>query len=118
MLQVRTASIISGIDAALKRSSNSTAEDLFKKCFIEAVKQSAPRLADLTETRNPERVRVDPDTLDDVITSLKDNDISMLTSLGENERLIKITGLFQKCVILPGHQLTAEDLGRKNSTCS
>ena len=104
---------VSIVDAALKRSSNSTAEDLFKKCFIEAVKQSASRLADLTETRNPERVRVDPDTLDDVITSLKDNDISMLTSLEENERLIKITGLFQKCVILPGHQLTAEDLGRK-----
>ena len=108
-----TASIISGISAALKHSMNVTAEDLFKKCFVDAVKQSAPKLAHLTETRNPERVRVDPDTLDDVITSLEDSDISILTSLEENEKLIKITALFQECIILPGHQLTTEDLERR-----
>ena len=108
-----SASIISGIDMVLKRFMNVTAEDLFKKCFVDAVKQSAPELAHLTETRNAEKVRVDPNTLDDVITSLKNSDISMLTSLEENDRLIKITKLFQECIILPGHQLTTEDLGRK-----
>ena len=108
-----TASIIGGIDVALKRFMNFTAEDLFKKCFVDTVKQSAPNLAHLTETRDPETVGVNNDALDDVITSLKDNDISTLTSLEENEKLIKITDLFQKCIILPGHQLTAEDLGRK-----
>ena len=108
-----SASIISGIDMALKRFMNVTAEDLFKKCFVDTVKQSAPNLAHLTETRDPETVGVNNDALDDVITSLKNSDISMLTSLEENDRLIKITKLFQECIILPGHQLTPEDLGRK-----
>ena len=105
-----TTSIISGIDVALKRFMNSTAEDLFKKCFVEAVKQSAPKLAHFTNTRDPETVSVDSNTLDDVINSLEDIDITTLMLLGENEKLIKITALFQKCIILPGHQLTIKAL--------
>ena len=108
-----TTSIISGIDVALKRFMNSTAEDLFKKCFVEAVKQSAPKLAHFTNTRDPETVSVDSNTLDDVINSLEDIDITTLMLLGENERLIKITALFQKCIILPGHQLTIKALERE-----
>lgn len=108
-----TASIISGIDLALRRSSKSTAEDLFKKSFIDAVRQSAPNLAHLTETSDPETVDVDKNTLDDVITLLKDIDIGTLMSLEEDEKLIKITAFFRECIILPGHQLTTEDLERK-----
>lgn len=102
-------SIIGGIDFALKHFSKSTAEDLFKKCFVDAVKQSAPKLVHLTETE----VSVDSGTLDDIITSLKDNHIFALTSLEQHDRLIEITKLFQKCINLPGHQLTPEDLEQK-----
>ena len=70
-----TTSIIGGIDVALKRFSTSTAEELFKKSFVNAVEQNAPNLADLTETSDPETVDVDSNLLDNVITSLKDNDI-------------------------------------------
>ena len=105
-----SASIIGGIDFVLRRFSESTAEDLFKKSFVNAVKQNAPRLAHFTKTRNPETVDVDSNTLDDVITSLKDIDISTLTLLEKNGKLIKITALFSKCIILPGHQLTTKEL--------
>ncbi len=105
-----TASIIGAIDVALKRFSKSTAENLFKESFITAVKQSAPNLAHLTETQDPKTVDVNEDALADIITSLKNSDISTLTSLGKNEKLIEITKLFHKCIILPGHQLTFEEL--------
>ena len=104
------ASIYSGIDTARRHFMNSTAEDLFKKCLVDTVKQSAPALAYLTETRDPETVRVDIDMLDDVINSLNDIDITALTSLGEEEKLPEITALFQECIILPGHQLASEEL--------
>ena len=108
-----TASIIGAIDVALRRLSKSKAENLFKKSFINAVRQSASNLASLTETSDPETVQVDNNMLDDVITSLKDNNISTLTSLGENRKLIEITRLFHECIILPGHQLTSEELVQK-----
>ena len=104
------ASISSGIYVALKHFMNSTAEDLFKKCFVDAVEQSAPNLAHLTETGDPETVSVDSNTLDNVISSLNDIDITALTSLGEEEKLPEITALFQECIILPGHQLASEEL--------
>ena len=104
------ASISSGIYVALKHFMNSTAEDLFKKCFVNAVEQSAPNLAHLTETGDPETVSVDSNTLDNVISSLNDIDITALTSLGEEEKLPEITALFQECIILPGHQLASEEL--------
>ena len=104
------ASIYSGIDTARRHFMNSTAEDLFKKCLVDTVKQSAPALAHLTETHDPETVRVDIDMLDDVINSLNDIDITALTSLGEEEKLPEITALFQECIILPGHQLASEEL--------
>ena len=71
-------SIFSGIDVALRRFMNRTAEDLFKVCFVDAVRQSAQNLAHLTETRDSETVSVDENTLDDVINSLDDIDISAL----------------------------------------
>ena len=104
------ASIYSGIDTARRHFMNSTAEDLFKKCLVDTVKQSAPALAHLTETHDPETVRVDIDMLDDVINSLNDIDITALTSLGEEEKLPEITALFQECIIRPGHQLASEEL--------
>ena len=53
------ASIFSGIDVVLKHFSNSTAEDLFKRCLVNVVTESAPNLAHLTETRDSETVSVD-----------------------------------------------------------
>lgn len=92
---------------ALKDSNNSTAEDLFKESCIEAVKQSAPDFADLTD---PTEIGVDIDTL---VTLLKDIDTSTLTLLEENSALTKIAAIFEKCIILPGHQLTAADLTQR-----
>ena len=112
------ASISSGIYVALKHFMNSTAEDLFKKCFVDAVEQSAPNLAHLTETGDPETVSVDSNTLDNVISSLNDIDITALTSLGEEEKLPEITALFQECIILPGHQLASEELTHRIRPCS
>ena len=100
------ASIVGAINA-LKDSNNSTAEDLFKKSCIEAVKQSAPNFADITD---PAEVDMDSDTL---VTLLKDIDISTLTSLEESAVLAKITAIFQKCIILPGSQLTTTDFERR-----
>ena len=104
-----TASIIGAIDDALRRAKNITAEDLFKKSLADTVKQSAQRLAHFTASGNPETVEVDGEMLDNKIASLKDTDLITLTSLEENERLTNITTLFSECIILPGHQLTAED---------
>ena len=104
------ASIISGIDFALRLSSKSTAEDIFKKSFVETVRQSAADLAELTETSDPKTVSVDNRTLDSVIASLQDINISTLALLEEDKKFAQITKLFQKCVILPGHQLTTEEL--------
>ena len=53
---------------------------------------------------------MDSDTL---VTLLKDIDISTLTSLEENAVLSEITTLFQKCIILPGSQLTKTDLEQR-----
>ena len=100
------ASIVRTINA-LKDSNNSTAEELFKESCIEAVKQSASNFADIT---NPAEVGVDSDTL---VTLLKDIDTSTLTSLEENAALTKMAAIFQKCIILPGHQLTAADLEQR-----
>ena len=104
------ASILSGFDTIRKHFSNSTAEDLFKQCFVDAVKQSAQNFADLTD---PEKVEVDRNTLDEAIASLRDVDITTLTSLERGEILVKITTRFRDCIILPGHQLTAEDLEQR-----
>ena len=99
------ASIVSVINTL--KDNNSTATDLFKESCVEAVRQNAPDFADLT---TPAEVEVDGDTL---ITLLKDIDISTLTSLEENAVLAKITAIFQKCIILPRHQLIEKDLKRK-----
>ena len=100
------ASIVGAINA-LKDSNNSTAADLFKESCVEAVKQSASDFADLT---TPSEVDVDSDTL---VTLLKDIDISTLTSLKENAALSKIAAIFQKCIILPGHQLIEKELEQR-----
>ena len=104
-----TASIFSGI-TALKDLDNSTAADLFKESFIDAVKQSAPDFADLTD---PEKVDVDNNTLNEVIASFEGTDITILTSPDRGEILIKLAAIFQKCIILPGSQLTTTDLERR-----
>ena len=104
-----TASIFGGINA-LKDLNDSTAADLFKKSFIDAVKQNAPDFADFTD---PETVDVDNDALNKVIASFEETDITTLMSTDGRETLAKIVTLFQKCIILPGHQLTTTDLERR-----
>ena len=106
-------SILGGIDSVQKHLSNSDAETLFKASFVNAVQESAPNLASLTETQNPETVGVDPSILDEVIASLQEIDTAAFISLADNEKLANITTLFQKCVILPGHQLTTKDLAQR-----
>ena len=101
------ASIIGGVDTIRKHFTNSTPEDLFKKSFVAAVKQIAPNLADIAD---PKTIEVDHNTLDNVITSLKDIDITDLASLEADKKLAKITTIFRDCIILPGHQLTNKDL--------
>ena len=105
-----SASILGAFNVALRHFNKSTAEELFKKSFVNTVEQNAPHLAALTKTGRPETVEVDINMLDSVITSLKDSNISTLTSLEENEKLTEITNLFYKCIILPGHQLTTTEL--------
>ena len=103
---IRTIASIVSVIKALK-DNNSTAADLFKESCVEAVRQSAPDFADLT---TPEEFDVDTDTF---IALLKDVDISTLTSLEENAALAKITAIFQKCIMLPGSQLTTADLKQR-----
>ena len=104
------ASITGGVDVIRKHFTNSTPEDLFKKSFVAAVKQMASSLADVTD---PKTIEVDNNTLDDVIASLNDFNITELALLNREEKLIKITEHFQKCIILPGHQLPEAELVRK-----
>ena len=108
-----TASVIGGIDLALKRFSKITAEDLFRKCLDDTVKECASSLVGFTETRNPKTIGVDTNKFDSIIASLKDTDITELGSLKESERLTKITALFRECITLPYHQLTDKDLEQK-----
>ena len=104
------ASIAGGVDVIRKHFTNSTPEDLFKKSFVAAVKQMASSLAEVTD---PKTIEVDNNTLDDVIASLNDFNITELALLNREEKLIKITEYFQKCIILPGHQLPEAELVRK-----
>ena len=102
-----SASTIGGVDVIRKHFTNSTPEDLFKKSFVDAVKQIAPNLADIAD---PKTIEVDHNTLDNIITSLKDIDITDLVSLEADKKLAKVTTLFRDCIILPGHQLTTREL--------
>ena len=60
-------SIAGGINPAIKKYYKTTAEELFKKSFEKVLKQYASDFADLTD---PKKVKVDPDTFDNVISSL------------------------------------------------
>ena len=99
-------SIIGGINHAIKHFCQTTAEELFKKSFVKVVKQYASDFADLTD---PKTVKVDPDTFDNVIASLKDADEVQFGELNESEKIAKITTLFQNCIIVPNHQLPKMD---------
>ncbi|MCY4402784.1 MAG: hypothetical protein OXD54_09440, partial [Candidatus Poribacteria bacterium] len=84
--------------------------ELFKKSFDKVVKQYASDFADLTD---PKTVKVDDHTLDNVIASLKDDDIVQLTQLKQSEKIAKITTLFRHCIIVPKRQLTDKDFERR-----
>ena len=103
-------SIISGINHAIEHFCKTTAEKLFKKSFDKVVNQCASDFADQTD---PKTVRVDPDTFDNVIASLKDADEVQFTQLSESEKIVKITTLFRPCIIVPDHQLTDTDFERR-----
>ena len=103
-------SIAGGINPAIKKYYKTTAEELFKKSFDKVVKQYASDFADLTD---PKTVAVDQNTLDNVIVSLKDDDIVQLTQLKQSEKIAKITTLFRHCIIVPNHQLPNMDFERR-----
>ena len=103
-------SIAGGINHAIKHFCQTTAAELFKKSFDKVVKQYASDFADLTD---PKTVKVDDHTLDNVIASLKDDDIVQLTQLKQSEKIAKITTLFQNCIIVPNHQLPNMDFERR-----
>ena len=103
-------SIISGINLAIQHLCKTTAEELFKKSFVNVVKRNASNFADLTD---PKTVEVDHHTFDNVITSLKDNDEIQFTQLNESEKISKIATLFRNCIIVPKGQLTDKDFERR-----
>ncbi len=101
------ASIVGGVDVVQKHFTNSTPEDLFKKSFIDAVKQIAPSLDDVAD---PKTIEVNHDTLNKVIASLEDIDINELAAQEGDEKLAQATALFRDCITLPGCQLRNKDL--------
>ena len=101
------ASIVGGVDVVRKHFTNSTPEDLFKKSFIDAVKQIAQSLDDVAD---PKTIKVNQNTLNEVLASLKDIDLNELATQEEEEKLAEATALFRDCIDLPGHQLRNEDL--------
>lgn len=103
-------SIAGGINHAIRHFCKTTAEDLFKESFEKVVKQNASNFADLTD---PKKVRVDPHTFDNIISSLKDVDEIQFTQLNESDKVAKITTLFRKCIIIPDHQLTDRDIDHR-----
>ncbi len=103
-------SIAGGINHAIKRFCQTTAEELFKQSFVKVVKQYASDFADQTD---PKTVEVDANLLDKVITSLKDDDMVQFTQLNESEKIAKITTLFRNCIIVPNHQLPNMDFERR-----
>ena len=103
-------SIIGGINHAIKHFSQTTAEKLFKKSFVKVVKQYASDFADLTD---PKTVKVDPNTFDNVMASLKDADELQFAELYESEKIAKITILFRNCISVPNHQLPNMDFERR-----
>ena len=99
-------SIAGGINQAIKHFCKTTAEDLFKKSFVDVVKRNASKFADQTD---PKTVDVDENLLNEVITSLKKDDLATFTELNESEKIRKITTLFRNCIIVPNHQLPDMD---------
>ncbi len=103
-------SIAGGIDSAIKKYYNTTAEALFKASFVKVVKRYASDFADLT---NPKTVEVDHHTFDNVVASLKDVDEVQFTQLNGSEKIEKITTLFLNCIIVRNHQLPKMDFERR-----
>ena len=103
-------SIVNGINHAIRHFCQTTAEDLFKKSFEKVVKKHASDFADLTD---PKTVDVDENLLDNVITSLKDEDEVQFTQLFESEKIAKITTLFRDCIIVPNRQLPNMDFEQR-----
>lgn len=101
------ASIAGGVDVIRKHFTNSTPEDLFKKSFVDAVKQIAPSLDDVAD---PKAIKVDHNVLNKVIASLKDIDINKLATREADEKLAEATTLFRGCIILPECKLRNKDL--------
>ena len=101
------ASIAGGVDVIRKYFTNSTPEDLFKKSFVDAVKQIAPSLDDVAD---PKAIKVDHNALNKVIASLKDIDINKLATWEADEKLAEATTLFRGCIILPECKLRNKDL--------
>ena len=102
-----SASIASAVDLIRKHFTNSTPEDLFKKSFVDAVKQIAPSLDDVAD---PKAIEVNHNALNEVIASLKDIDINKFATQEADEKLAEATIIFRDCINLPGCRLRNKDL--------
>ena len=104
-----SASIVDGVDVLRKHftNTNSTPEELFKKSFVDAVKQIAPSLDDIAD---PKTIVVNHNRLDEVIASLDDIYINKLATQEADEKLAEATTLFRDCINLPGERLRDKDL--------
>ena len=103
------ASIAGGVDVIRRHftNTNSTPEELFKKSFVDAVKQIAPSLDDIAD---PKAIAVNHNRLDKVIASLDDIYINKLATREADEKLAEATTLFHDCINLPGERLRDKDL--------
>ena len=104
-----SASIAGGVDVIRRHftNTNSTPEELFKKSFVDAVKQIAPSLDDVAD---PKAIEVNHNRLDRVIASLDDIYINKLVTQEADEKLAEATTLFRDCINLPGERLRDKDL--------
>lgn len=105
----KTLSIIVSIKSLKGKS---TAAELLTQAFSQAVQQNRLYLARSAPPAEVDPAEVDVDT-DTFVTLLKDIEISDLVFMQEAEALEKIIEVFRKCLIVPKHQLTENDLEQR-----
>lgn len=105
-----TITVVDGIKKVLEKDRKYTAEDLFKRCFVRAVKRNSLNLNILNKGYDPRKVDVDSDEFEQTINDLNNLESSDL-GMGEKDKiLIILVPRFKKCLILPNIQVTEQDI--------
>ena len=86
-----TITVVDGINKVLEKDRNCTTDDLFKRCFIRAVKRNSVNLNTLNKGYDPRKVDVDSDEFERIIKDLN-NQVS--SDLGMGEKMKKIENQF------------------------